>query len=171
MNCKFHPTAEAVTTCATCGAGMCASCDKDSFFKEESGQPLCFECSLKEAEENVSSGEKYLKKMKIKLVFATIFVALSILPLFATFGIIFGGGLMSNIIFTIAFTILFWFLAGRILVSRKEKMKDMSDRIGLGIAAPFLLISSFREYSEKKVEQPLNIQKYEKIKAAMGNAS
>lgn len=109
--------------------------------------------------------------MKIKLIFATIFVVLSIFPIFGTFGIIFGGGEISNIIFTIGFTILFWFLAGRILVAKKEKMKNMSDRIGLGIAAPFLLIGNFREYSARKTEQPVNIQRYEEIKAALGNVN
>ena len=55
-------------------------------------QPLCIECVFKEAEENVNSGERYLKIMKVKLIFATIFVVLSIFPLISTFGIIFGGG-------------------------------------------------------------------------------
>lgn len=172
MNCKFHPEAEAVTTCAVCGAGMCSACDAGAFARlEKNEQPLCIECAFKEAEENVNSGERYLKIMKVKLIFATIFVVLSIFPLISTFGIIFGGGEMSNIIFTIIFIILFWFLAGRILVTRKEKMKTMSDRIGLGLAAPFILIRSFREYSREKAEQPVKVQRYEEIKTALGNAN
>lgn len=82
MDCKFHPEAEAVTTCAVCGAGMCSACDAGAFARlEKNEQPLCIECSFKEAEENVNSGERYLKIMKVKLIFATIFVVLSIFPL------------------------------------------------------------------------------------------
>lgn len=168
MSCKFHPMTEAVTTCAVCGAGMCSVCDAGAFaVLKKNEQPLCIECAFKEAEENVNFGERYLKIMKIKLIFASIFVVLSILPIISTLGIIFGDGEITNIIFMIGFLILFWFLAGRILVAGKEKMKNMSDRISLGLVAPSLLIRSFREYSERKAEQPLNVQRYEEIKAAL----
>ena len=35
MNCKFHPEAEAVTTCAVCGAGICSACDAGAFARLE----------------------------------------------------------------------------------------------------------------------------------------
>jgi len=60
MNCKFHPTAEAVTTCATCGAELCSSCNTNSFYRAENDKPACLECSLKKAEEDLSR-EKVLQ--------------------------------------------------------------------------------------------------------------
>ena len=65
MNCKFHPTAEAVTKCAECGKPICFYCDQKAFFRteDEDKKPLCLECSLKKAKiefakKNKSGAEK-----------------------------------------------------------------------------------------------------------------
>lgn len=66
MNCKVHPTAEAVTTCAVCGAGMCSVCENGSFFYTEDNKPLCLECSLKEEEKNLEDYKWFQKDTLIK---------------------------------------------------------------------------------------------------------
>lgn len=175
MNCKFHPKAEAVTTCATCGAGMCSQCENGAFFRVESGQPLCIECSLKEAEENVVFGERYLKRMKRKLVFATIFFVLAIIS--------FVVGEEGSIIVGI----IFWFLSGFIQTRGHEKdggsIKSImwsdtaQDEISFSkvifyvFAAPVMLIRNFIDYPKLKVSHQLDVQKYEEIKVAFGNAN
>ena len=179
MNCKFHPAAEAVTTCANCGAGMCSSCDTGAFFRLESGQPLCIECAFKEAEENVYFGKKYLKKMKRKLIFASIFIVLSII-LF-----IFGKKSEECLIWGA----IFWFLSGFIQTWRHEKDKGSIKSIlwegshqeeggslilkiiFYALAAPVMLIRNFREYPSLKVSHQLDTQKYDEIKAALGNTN
>ena len=84
MNCKFHPTAEAVTKCAVCDAGMCSSCAEGASFKvgdsqysgflwkidrdvgasfEVTSGHLCLECSLKKAENDYIDKKNTQKKM------------------------------------------------------------------------------------------------------------
>lgn len=175
MNCKFHPTAEAVTTCATCGAGMCSQCETGAFFRMESGQPLCIECSLKEAEENVVFGERYLKRMKRKLVFASIFFVLAI--------VLFIEGETGS--FQVG--ILLWFLSGLVQTWGHEKdgggiksaiwsssNRDetvLSKIIFYVFAAPVMLIRNFIRYPKLKDLHQVDVQKYEEIKATMGNAN
>ena len=60
MNCKFHPTAEAVTKCDVCGAELCSMCAKGAFY-ENDGKPVCLECSLKGAEEELELKKDTLK--------------------------------------------------------------------------------------------------------------
>lgn len=72
MNCKFHPTAEAVTTCAICGAGMCSSCENGAFFHTDDDKPICLECSLKEAEDDLSTYKPYQKALLVNGIIASI---------------------------------------------------------------------------------------------------
>ena len=62
MNCKFHPTAEAVTKCAKCGAELCSLCQSNAFYVDEEHKPLCLECSLKTAKEDLEEKENNLKR-------------------------------------------------------------------------------------------------------------
>lgn len=63
MNCKFHPEAKAVTKCAVCGAEMCSECGKSAFYRDkDSNEPLCLECSLKAAKEDLEEKENNLKR-------------------------------------------------------------------------------------------------------------
>lgn len=185
MNCKVHPTAEAVTTCAVCGAGMCSQCDAGAFARlEENDQPLCMECALKQAEENVNFGEHFLKSMKIKLIFASILICLSIFFFVAMddeMGIFEDKGLCAICAF------LFWFLSGFIQTRGHEKIKgsvksifwEDSDPDGFSFykvifyifAGPVMLIRNFIKYPKLKASHKLDIQKYEEIKAALSAAN
>ncbi|MCM1322221.1 MAG: hypothetical protein NC041_06830 [Bacteroides sp.] len=180
MNCKFHPTAEAVTTCANCGAGICSSCNKEAFFKTKNGQPHCIECSLKEAEENVDSEKKFLKGIKRELIFSTIFFVLAILCFIPS--IVEGKGDTAGVLIGI----LFWLLSGLIQTRGHENNKgsiksiiwsntdqgkfSFSKIIFYIFAAPVMLIKNFIEYPKSKACYQLDIQEYEKIKAAYANA-
>lgn len=53
MNCKFHPTAEAVTKCAKCGAELCSLCQSNAFYVDEEHKPICLDCSLEAAEKDL----------------------------------------------------------------------------------------------------------------------
>lgn len=59
MNCKVHPTAEAVTTCAVCGAGICSQCA--GIFHTGNDESLCLECALKKEEDKIADC-KYVQK-------------------------------------------------------------------------------------------------------------
>lgn len=181
MNCKFHPTAEAVTTCAVCGAGMCSQCNTGAFFRVESGQPLCRECSFKEAEENVAFGERYLKGMKRKLIFSTFFIVSSVLLfLMEAHTTNPGNGMLL--------AIAFWFLSGLIQTWGHEKDRGSiksilwEDSDGEGgsafwkiifyiFAGPVMLIRNFIKYPKLKASHQLDIQKYEEIKSALGTTN
>ena len=177
MNCKFHPTAEAVTTCATCGAGMCASCENDSFFKEESGQPLCFECSLKKAGEDVEFGKSWLKKEEDDLAHEKkAFKTKCIKGIIAV--IVWGAGIYlfkelgSGSVF-IMLVAAFFYLGAAVFYGEADgcfdKIKDVFWSIIAGtLLLPYVVISeAFRDKREiKKIEAKVN-----KIKAALGNAN
>lgn len=184
MDCKFHPTAEAVTTCAICGAGMCSSCDAGAFLRVESGQPLCIECAFKESEENAYFGERYLKRMKLKLIFASIFIILAI-PFF----ILDVNGYIAEPPISL-WGVIFWFLSGLIQTWGHEKDKgsiksiiwdaDSAEGSFFGFiikiifyafAAPVMLIRNFIRYPKLKALHQLDIQKYEEIKSTMDNAN
>ena len=149
MNCKFHPTAEAVTTCVNCGAGMCSSCDTGAFFRVESGQPLCIECSLKEAEEKLKICKSSWKGLLIKgliasvvwifgvcmykiIGFSCIFIMLLASIFFYGAAILFTsekkgfGGVISSIFWSI---ILLPIMFIHLLISNKKEMKRLQKKI------------------------------------------
>lgn len=162
MNCKFHPTAEAVTTCATCGAGMCSSCDKDSFFKEESGQPLCFECSLKKAEDDLAAEKLYQKRLWRDGIIASIIWMAGVFL-----------GAMYEVLYLLMLVAAIFLYKSSLFASDErgffEKIKAIFWQIILGtlllpIMFIFLLICG--KWDKIKANKKVN-----KIKAALGNAN
>ncbi|MBQ5998255.1 MAG: SEL1-like repeat protein [Treponema sp.] len=91
MNCKFHPTAEAVTKCAVCGAELCLYCDQKAFFRseDEDKKPFCLNCSLKEAKIKVAAYEEYLLLNKKRNRIALILWIAGLLLLIFGIGIVF----------------------------------------------------------------------------------
>lgn len=183
MNCKFHPTAEAVATCGICGVGMCKECSAGAFAGTvDEEKPVCLECCLKEIETKVILRKSYLDTMKFKNIFASIFIGLSVLFI-----------VLMNIFekrFSVYITlaIVFWFLSGLIQTWKHEKDKgsiksifweDSNDDGGsffwkivfYVFAGPVMLIKNFIEYPKLKAEQKSDMQKYEEIKTALGNAN
>lgn len=177
MNCKFHPAAEAVTTCASCGAGMCASCENGAFFRVESGQPLCFECSLKKAGEDVDFGKSWLKKeeddlAREKKAFKTKCIKGIIAVIFWGAGIYLFKELGGGAVFVMLVAAIFY-LGTAVFYGEADgcfdKIKSVFQMIIFGtLVLPWVVISeAFRDRREiKKIEAKVN-----KIKAALGNAN
>lgn len=174
MNCKFHPTAEAVTKCAMCGAELCFYCDTNAFFRVEKGA-LCIRCSLKEAKCNVSFAVSRLASQIRKVIFAAILFAAAIISwVIASDG---GRAFPALLVF------VFWFLCGFIQTRGQEKdeysVKSIiwedhgEDDITLGkvifyvFAAPVMLIKNFIMIFLLKSDRDFAISKYEKISAAL----
>ena len=54
MNCNKHLNDYAVATCASCGVGLCQNCLNSSVYSYDS-KPLCHDCNLKAAEDEMST--------------------------------------------------------------------------------------------------------------------
>lgn len=54
MNCYKHLNDYAVATCASCGVGLCQNCLNSSVYSYDS-KPLCHDCNLKAAEDEMST--------------------------------------------------------------------------------------------------------------------
>ena len=180
MNCRFHPESEAVTKCAVCGADLCSSCDTNAFFRVKEGA-LCLKCSQERALNGITWKTEYLKGLKRKLIFATIFIVLSIIIFIlssSTAGYIFGA--------------IFWFLSGFIQTRGQEKdaysVKNMiwGDKepdedestfrfiakvIFYVLAAPIMLIRNIIDYFGTRGMKKSDIQEYEKISSALNDSN
>ena len=161
MNCKFHPTAEAVTKCDVCGAELCSMCAKGAFY-ENDGKPVCLECSLKGAEEELTL-KKMLQKSAVKIgIIASIswVVGACLIPL--------GGfGILLMLIAAIVYC------KGALFASDKrgffEKIKDIFwNFVAFTLLCPILVIG---DLIRDKKEVTAITKKVEKIKAALGNAN
>lgn len=62
MNCKFHPTAEAVTTCAVCGAEMCWDINLEIY------RSTLKECTAFNRRGGISVSQRRTYKVEIRLV-------------------------------------------------------------------------------------------------------
>ena len=54
MNCYKHLNDYAVATCGSCGVGLCQNCLNGSIYSYD-GKPLCHDCNLKAAEDEMST--------------------------------------------------------------------------------------------------------------------
>ena len=69
MNCKFHPEAEAVTTCGWCEAPMCNECVNKSFItRKMNNRPTCYLCSI----ERMEKDRIWLKRCVLALIIGII---------------------------------------------------------------------------------------------------
>lgn len=163
MNCKFHPAAEAVTTCATCGAGMCASCENGAFFHTEDEKPLCLECSLKEAEDDLMQKKSIQKdELKIGIIASIIWiVGACLVPVI--------GGVSLLIMLGAAI-----FYSGKTLFTSEESgFAEKIKAIFWQIIAAVLLLPIFVIILtiRYKMDVIKANKKVNKIKAALGNAN
>ena len=181
MNCKFHPEVESVTKCAICGAEMCSQCDTNAFYRDEKG-PLCLECSLLRANEIGESDETFLKRMKRKVISASIFVVLAVIFLIAASNDHNGGMAFCGIIS--------WFIAGFIQTRGHEKdqysvksiiwgdsdsqedgfLKTVIKLVFYLIAAPVMLLKNFKKLSEAKKDLAFDVKRFEEIEHALSKS-
>lgn len=175
MNCKFHPEEEAVTTCDNCGAEICSKCANEAYhytdYDTKKG-PWCLACARKRCEDKISEYGYELKPLKKKLIFATIFICISILFF------IFSDGEEGYIYVGIGF----WFLSGLVQTWRQEKDASTVKSIIWGdpneekgcltfifqfifyiLAAPICLIRNFKDYKLSKKLYDSFMQDYEEI--------
>ncbi len=133
MNCKFHPTAEAVTKCAKCGKPICFYCDQKAFFRteDEDKKPLCLECSLKKAKIEFEAYEEFEKEEKKRRKKALIFWFIG-LPLIALGGI--------GLILMIAAAIIYM---GKSLIASEEQTFMDKVKGTLFVVLAFTLILPF----------------------------
>lgn len=174
MNCKFHTDKESVTKCAVCGAEMCSKCTSEAFYTLENGQPLCKECSLEEAAENVVWGESYLKKMKWKLIFSSIALIVSI-GCFVKAAVNSGdsaGAIGGVICLVLCGLIQTWghekdkgSIKSIIFEGQEEGEFSLSKFFYYIIAGPIKLIINLKKYPELKREYRKDIQKFEEIQS------
>ena len=163
MNGKFHPAAEAVTTCATCGTGMCSQCENGAFFYTEDDKPLCLECSLKEAESNLMQ-KKDIQKDELKIgIIASIIWIVGVCLLSVTNGF--------SVLIMLGAAI---FYSGKTLFTSEErsffeKIREIFWQIiAVILLLPIFIITLIIRY---KIEEIKANRKVNKIKAAMGNAN
>ena len=75
MNCYKHLNDYAVATCASCGVGLCQNCLNTSVYSYD-GKPLCYDCNLKAAEEELSTLGRRKVWALIKCIFVLAFMIL-----------------------------------------------------------------------------------------------
>lgn len=75
MNCYKHLNDYAVATCASCGVGLCQNCLNSSVYSYD-GKPLCYDCNLKAAEEEISTLGRRKVWALIKCIFVLAFMIL-----------------------------------------------------------------------------------------------
>lgn len=75
MNCYKHLNDYAVATCASCGVGLCQNCLNGSVYSYD-GKPLCYDCNLKAAEEELSTLGRRKVWALIKCIFVLAFMIL-----------------------------------------------------------------------------------------------
>lgn len=75
MNCYKHLNDYAVATCASCGVGLCQNCLNSSVYSYD-GKPLCHDCNLKAAEEEISTLGRRKVWALIKCIFVLAFMIL-----------------------------------------------------------------------------------------------
>ena len=75
MNCYKHLNDYAFATCASCGVGLCQNCLNSSVYSYD-GKPLCYDCNLKAAEEELSTLGRRKVWALIKCIFVLAFMIL-----------------------------------------------------------------------------------------------
>lgn len=75
MNCYKHLNDYAVATCASCGVGLCQNCLNSSVYSYD-GKPLCHDCNLKAAEEEISTLGRRKVWSLVKCIFVLAFMIL-----------------------------------------------------------------------------------------------
>ena len=75
MNCNKHLNDYAVATCASCGVGLCQNCLNSSVYSYDS-KPLCHDCNLKAAEDEMSTLSRRKVWALIKCIFVLVFMIL-----------------------------------------------------------------------------------------------
>ena len=162
MSCKFHPTAEAVTTCSVCGAGICSICAKNAFY-ENDGKPVCLECSLKGAEEELT-----LKKVTLKDEIRDGLIASVIW--FAGLAL---GGTVHGAFYLLMLVAAIFHVRGDLFTSEErgffEKIKEIFWNVVL--VTLFMPIFVIILLIRLKMEVIKANRKVKKIKAALGNAN
>lgn len=164
MNCKFHPAAEAVATCAVCGTEMCSSCDLVAFFRTEDDKPLCHECSLKEAEKDFDTCKWYQKDTLIRGIIGIVIWCVGV---YVAASVIEWLGLLILLCAGILFS-------GKSLFTSEEKgffekVKDIFFSIILGtLLLPFMVILCLIHNKWKMIKIKAKIKK---IKSVLGNTN
>lgn len=78
MNCYKHSNTYAVANCASCGVGLCQTCLNNSVYSYD-GKPLCHDCNLKAAEEEISTLGRRKVWALVKCIFVLAFMILGFL--------------------------------------------------------------------------------------------
>lgn len=78
MYCKQHSKTYSVASCGSCAVGICKHCVDNSIYTYD-GRPLCYECNLQAAQEEIDSfGRKKVWAM-IKCIFVLVFMIIGFL--------------------------------------------------------------------------------------------
>ena len=75
MNCYIHVNTPAVATCHDCGMGLCRDCAVNSAYTKE-GRPLCHDCNLKEATNDLADSKMKRIWSLVKLILGSSFLIL-----------------------------------------------------------------------------------------------
>ena len=75
MNCYKHLNDYAVATCGSCGVGLGQNCLNGSIYSYD-GKPLCHDCNLKAAEDEMSTLGRRKVWALIKCIFVLVFMIL-----------------------------------------------------------------------------------------------
>lgn len=75
MNCYKHLNDYAVATCGSCGVGLCQNCLNSSVYSYDN-KPLCHDCNLKAAEDEMSALSRRKIWALVKCIFVLTFMIL-----------------------------------------------------------------------------------------------
>lgn len=126
MNCYIHIDKPAVTTCPECGMGLCRDCVNNAVYTIEN-KPLCHNCSLSMAENELSEARSRKVWSLVKMIFGASFLLLGISIYCST------GDLMNGWIYAGIAGIPAAFKSTR--SSRRQKLRnDIDDAFAPGMA-------------------------------------
>lgn len=126
MNCYIHIDKPAVTTCPECGMGLCRDCVNNAVYTVEN-KPLCHNCSLSMAENELSEARSRKVWSLVKMIFGASFLILGISIYSST------GDLMNGWIYAGIAGIPAAFRSTR--SSRRQKLRnDIDDAFAPGMA-------------------------------------
>lgn len=73
MYCYTHSKTYSVATCGSCGTGICKHCVDNSIYTYD-GRPLCYECNLQAAQEEMDTFGRRKVWSMIKCIFVLVFM-------------------------------------------------------------------------------------------------
>lgn len=117
MKCIHHSDAEAVGSCAKCGAGLCQQCFSSSAYTWDS-KPMCHNCNLATMNDLLANSRSDVRSYLIRIIINGIFLAIGVGAWLATKS---------------AFGYFAWAGIGAVPTLLKAMKPDLSEQVQCGV--------------------------------------